>query len=185
VERELARARSRGSAAADAQFTPLGPVVDKLVGLLRRVDRGAELDWTVSVPAGVQLRMDPQDLTEVLGNLMDNARKWAATRVVILARPGPGGLIVSVSDDGPGFPQGETERLVRRGERGSAHVEGSGLGLSIVTGVLESYGGALLIEAVPSGGCTASFAMGGRIEDGHRADPPGKGGRRSADERPA
>lgn len=123
VERELARARSRGARGSKGVLTPVRPVVKKLAGLLRRIDRGADLDWTIHVPAGTAVQMDAQDLGEVLGNLMDNARKWARGRITVSARQGPGAVIVTVADDGPGIPSGQAERLVMRGERGSAEVE--------------------------------------------------------------
>ena len=164
VERELARARTRGASAARGMATEAAQTANKLADLLKRVGKGAELDWVVAVPPELRVRMDPHDFGEVLGNLLDNARKWARSRVTILASPAPKGFVISVHDDGPGIPDAQWSRLVERGERGSPDVEGSGLGLAIVKSVLESYGLELILKATQDGGCTAAFEIEGWLE---------------------
>lgn len=166
VERELARARTRGASAARGSATDVAETVGKLVDLLRRIDKAADLAWRVQIPEGLRVRMDPYDLGEVLGNLLDNARKWARTRVVVTARPRQDRFELCVADDGPGIPQAQYVRLRERGERGDCLVEGSGLGLSIVKGVLDPYGLVLNLAASEDGGCAASLTIEGWIEAG-------------------
>lgn len=159
IERELALVRSRGATPAASPGADLADVAGKLVRLIKRLDRGNGLAWTVSIPAGAHVRMDPVDLGEVLGNLIDNARKWARSTVQVTAEPLGNAVRITVRDDGPGIPAFEWSRLVERGERGSPHVEGSGLGLAIVTDVLQAYGVVLALVRPPGGGCSFSFDL--------------------------
>jgi signal transduction histidine kinase len=102
--------------------------------------------------------MDPDDFGEVMGNLLDNARKWATSQVRIAVEARAGVASIVVDDDGPGAAEADLARLARRGERANDDGEGAGLGLAIVTDVLTQYGSVLTIEASPLGGCRARFA---------------------------
>lgn len=159
VQRQLARARSHGASAAGGTATELRPAVDRLLGLMRRLPRGEDLAWRNAVPAGARLRMDAEDFSEVMGNLLDNARLWARAGVVVSAmREGDGALRIVVEDDGPGMAPGLGQV---RGESGAPPGEGSGLGLAIVGDVLALYGAALEIGAAAAGGCRATFVVAG------------------------
>ncbi len=150
ADRELARSRTSGAPAAAGASTDVGQTVERLLRLMRRMPRGAELDWQLVVPAGLGVRMEPDDFGEILGNLLDNARKWAATRVVVRADPAGDTVRIVVEDDGPGFPAQVLERGMSDGP------DSSGLGLSIVQDALAEYGRALGIERHP-GGCRVWF----------------------------
>lgn len=163
IERELARARTQGTPTAAGLHTDIALTVDRLLRLMSRMPRGEDLAWENAIPPEARCAMDADDFGEVLGNLLDNARKWAATRVVVSAAPGDGGLTISVTDDGPGPAEGMAEQLLRRGERSHEDREGSGLGLSIVADVLAAYGSTLALAHAPEGGCVASFVVPGRI----------------------
>nr|WP_244635640.1 HAMP domain-containing sensor histidine kinase [Chthonobacter albigriseus] len=138
VERELARARIRGGSVGRAlgaeAGTEIAPVTRGLVDLMRRMPHAEALSFEIVTPAGLQARVDRHDLGEVLGNLLDNARKWAASRIEIRAERAGDLVTISVIDDGPGFgaepPAGR-------------EAEGSGLGLAIVEDVLSAYGATL------------------------------------------
>lgn len=159
VERELARTRTQGAAAAVGTQTDVTETVHRLISLMRRMPRGEALVWQVELPAVLQVDMDPHDFGEIVGNLLDNARKWARTRVAIrLERKNNGQLELLVIDDGPGIPA-HMHKTVKRGERGSADGEGFGLGLSIVGDVLEVYGARLQIADVDGGGSCVSFKL--------------------------
>lgn len=133
VERALARARlSTGRSHA---ATPLRPAVDKVVAALVRLPKGDELDWDVRIGADAAVPLEAGDLTELLGNLLDNARQWAKTRIKIHYEA----PLLTVEDDGPGVPQSELGRIGERGRRLDETKQGSGLGLSIVGDIADLY----------------------------------------------
>ena len=142
VERELARARTAAGAGV-AHRTEVEPVVTRLARTMRSLPRGDELEWAIRCDAGLQTTLDEADLVEVLGNLLDNARKWARSIVEIEGRNGTRNIEIRVSDDGPSVPAGEQERILRRGIRLDETKPGSGLGLSIVSEIVETYGGTI------------------------------------------
>ena len=177
IDRELTRARTFGATAAGGTLTDAKQTVDRLIGLIGRMPRGATIYWDNRLPDGLRLRMDPDDFGETIGNLLDNARKWARSCVRVSARIGDGVASVVVDDDGPGIPPEARGQIVRRGERAAAGGEGAGLGLSIVMDVLAQYGETLTIADAPGGGCRASFGAPGWIdgraqEAGETADGP-------------
>ena len=142
VDRELARARiqsDRTQAGAD----PAG-VLHKIVAVLRRMPQGAALDWQVSPAPGPMARIDPDDLTEALGALMENAMRHATARVVAtVALAGPAGVRVTIRDDGPGVPDAQLARLVQRGVRLDEGGDGQGIGLAITADIVDAAQGQL------------------------------------------
>ena len=111
---------------------------------------------------GLAARADEGDLTEILGNLMDNACKWARSHVRVQARAeGVGhGLLITVQDDGPGIPEDARERILERGVRADEHMPGQGLGLSMVHElVVEQYGGSVDVDAAPGGGARVTVRL--------------------------
>jgi len=142
VERELNRARVRGIP-ADASAIGAGiganlhEEVTRVVDLVRRMPRADDLSFLVDIDPTLTIRMDRHDLREVLGNLIDNAGKFAQSRVEVRASRGEAAeILLDVLDDGVGF-----EATMDR-----PHNFGSGLGLSIADDVLEAYGSTLAIE---------------------------------------
>jgi signal transduction histidine kinase len=162
VERELARARTQGTPTATGLQTELTPTVERLLRLMRRMPRGDEITWTMEIPAGTRCEIDADDFGEVFGNLLDNARKFATARIAVRVLPGEK-LTICVDDDGPGLTEDQARHLLGRGERGREDVEGSGLGLSIVTDVLAAYGSRLTFARSPEGGLSARFLIGGQV----------------------
>ena len=103
--------------------------------------------------------MDSDDFGEVMGNLLDNARKWARSQVRVLSEWRAGAAQFMVDDDGPGAPEALRAAAPRRGEPTNGDDDDStGLGLAIVADVLAQYGSKLTIEDSPLGGCRARFA---------------------------
>ncbi|MBK1717044.1 sensor histidine kinase [Thiocystis violacea] len=152
VDRELVRARVRSGS---APHTARADVTAALRGLLRTLQRtpdGARIDWRVTVPTEVSVALMPGDLMELLGNLLENAAKWARGRVEVRVEPGAGRVELQIADDGPGVPAEQWPRLGERGLRLDQRKEGSGLGLAIVRDVIEAYGGELLFAPAPAGG---------------------------------
>jgi signal transduction histidine kinase len=163
VERELSRARTHGKAAAGGTLTDAAATIDRLVALISRAPRGDTLTWEIEFPDGLRLRMDPDDFGEVVGNLLDNARKSASTRVRIARETVGDESFLVVDDDGPGIPHDRIPHLVGRGVSEDVTAEGSGLGLSIVTDILASHHMALHLEVAPLGGCRARFGPIGEV----------------------
>lgn len=161
VERELARTRT-GISGRALPPQPVRPVVERVVGVLRRTPRGGDLDWHVDLAEGLSLAIDPQDLAEMLGNLTENATKWAATRVRILGAAEPGGVVVvAVEDDGPGIADDAIEAALARGGRLDESRPGTGLGLAIVSDLVEAYSGSLALGRSALGGLRAAIRMPG------------------------
>jgi len=145
MQASIDRYLAAGLGADSQQRTPLAPVVSALCGLMQRVHAARELRFTcdnndASVFAGAR-----EDLEEMLGNLLDNAGKWAAQAVRVEVAALEGQLRITVSDDGPGLPAEQLERVLERGVRLDERASGSGLGLAIVADIAESYGGTLVL----------------------------------------
>jgi signal transduction histidine kinase len=160
VERELARARS-GMGASNRPVQPVGPVMDQVVGVLRRTPRGQKLAWETSGTGGLGVRMDAQDLTEILGNLAENAANWAAGTVRIDAQRDGDAVALRVEDDGPGVPEEEIETALARGGRLEETHPGTGLGLAIVGDLVEAHGGSLVLRRSRLGGLLAEVRLPG------------------------
>jgi signal transduction histidine kinase len=155
VERELARARIHGARGlGEGRMAALRPLVETLITIQRRTAEGAALTMENACPADAAMDMDKADLAEVLGNLIENAARHARTRVRIAAMPDGG---VAIDDDGPGIPPELRDGLMRRGQRLDRKGQGAGLGLAIVSEVLEAYGRTLVLETSPLGGLRATF----------------------------
>ena len=151
VERHLARARI----AAHQRFgqsIDLGKLMQRLVRTMRRLPGGDELDWQVEFALPAHLALHPEDADEIFGNLLDNARKFAAAVVRISLEERGEQLRILIADDGPGVPEPMREIVLLRGHRLDESVQGSGLGLSIVDDLVASYGGRLTLGDRDGGG---------------------------------
>jgi signal transduction histidine kinase len=146
VDRELARARARGTVRRKAGLsTELAPLVQSLIGTLARTPAGAQVSFDQQIADGLAIPMDRTDLAEVLGNILDNAARHAAQRVRIAAEPS--GPAIVVEDDGPGIAADAHASVIERGTRLDQREGGVGLGLAIVQDVLEAYGWQLALGA--------------------------------------
>lgn len=167
IDRELARARIRGAArGGGALCTPLLPAIQRLAETLRRTPGGERVAIAVDVGAALSVPMDREDLTEVMGNLLENAVRHARARVRVDAREAPGFVEVDVGDDGPGVPEGLRLAITERGGRLDESGPGAGLGLAIVRDVLDAYGGSLTLGEAELGGLRACVRI---PRDGDRA----------------
>jgi signal transduction histidine kinase len=143
------------------------PVVTALARTLEKLHRDREIAIAVDVPTRARFRGEQQDLEEMLGNLVDNACKWARSRVAVevvaedASADGESKVRVIVDDDGPGLSPAERERVARRGQRFDESKPGSGLGLSIVVELASLYKGVLTLETSPIGGLRAELALPG------------------------
>jgi signal transduction histidine kinase len=173
--RELARARAHGESASLGIHADASLTIERLVDLMKRMPRGGDLVWELPLP-GIQVAMDADDLGEILGNLLDNARKWANRRVSISIDERPGGRMeIAIADDGPGIPEAARGTALARGERVTTTQEGSGLGLAIAQDLVNQYGAVLRLGASEWGGTRVSFDVPGvALQSPPAADAPSK-----------
>ncbi len=155
VDHYLVRARAAGAGRVLGVRTDVAAVADDLRRTLLRIHRDREIDITLHIPSGTAFRGERQDLEEILGNLMDNACKWARRRVNVAAQVEGRRLEVTVDDDGRGLSPKDRSAVLPRGTRLDESVPGSGLGLSIVRDLAGLYGGELVLDAAPLGGLRA------------------------------
>jgi signal transduction histidine kinase len=165
VQYYLDRARAAARAAAVSSSTDIAPVVDSMTRTFTKICQARGIQFAADLTDGQRFRGEKQDLEEMLGNLIDNAGKWANTRVRIsceaaaeLAHDRPAFAIV-IDDDGPGLPAEQRAEAARRGRRLDETKPGSGLGLAIVTDIAQLYGGALSLEDSPLGGLRARLIL--------------------------
>jgi signal transduction histidine kinase len=168
VNSYLDRARIAARSTVIGAITEVEPVVARLARAMRRIHDDKGLSIIESVPAGARFKGEQQDLEEILGNLVDNACKWARSKVAILVdyTPAPdqlsdAKLVFRIDDDGPGLTEEQRAEATRRGKRLDESKPGSGLGLSIVTDLVALYGGKFRLARSPDGGLRAEIELPG------------------------
>ncbi|MCK6389765.1 MAG: HAMP domain-containing histidine kinase [Azonexus sp.] len=160
VDHHLARARAAAAAQLPGQRCLLAPAVDGLLRLMRRLYETRSLNIAMlACDAHLAFRGEAQDVQEMLGNLLDNACKWARTTVTIDCQLDGHELRITVCDDGPGIPESDIARLLQRGTRADEAIPGSGLGLAIVDDLARLYGGSLSLGKAVSGGLQAALRL--------------------------
>lgn len=157
LARELNRARLAGDALPGAQFD----CDAELPGLLATLGmiHGDGLLLERDVPPGLLLPWDREDVLELLGNLLDNACKWADSEVRLGIAPTSEGYRLWVDDDGPGIPESQRLQVLERGSRLDEQVDGHGLGLGIVRDIVEAWGGRLALLESALGGLRVSIEL--------------------------
>ena len=143
IERELKRARISGSFQTGANFNPQQELT-ALVQLLRNIYSEKTLSFQIQAPDQL-LSCDREDMLELMGNLLDNACKWAKQCIEINVNC-DNGILLSVADDGPGCEVADMQQLLKRGVRLDENVQGHGLGLAIVQDIAEFYGGVVSVQ---------------------------------------
>lgn len=167
IEHQLKRAAASGGALLGQAPVEVAQVASELRGALLRVYGQKDLVIELAIAPGTQFIGDRSDLTELLGNLLDNACKWCRSRVCLTARAdhsaGPRErLTLVVDDDGPGISAEDRARVLERGVRTDENVPGHGIGLAMVRDTVEMYGGHLAIDASPLGGARFALRLPGR-----------------------
>lgn len=161
IEHHLARASATaGSGRALGAEIPIRPVVEEIATMLGRIHAARQIGIDIQVPAGIQFRGGREDLEEMLGNLMENACKWARNRVRVTV-VADGQLVMVVEDDGPGLSPDQATRVSRRGARLDEAMPGWGLGLGIVTDLVAVNGGTLTLDRSELGGLRATLTLPG------------------------
>ena len=164
VDYHLAHARAVASSAA-ASRTLVRESVEGLRRTMERLyaDKGLKLETAIEEPHAV--RCQREDLDEMLGNLLDNACKWARSRVSVRSLADGDRVAIAIDDDGPGLEPAMRDAVLRRGVRADLAAPGSGLGLAIVTELAAVYSGTVALAASPEGGLHATLSL-------PRADKP-------------
>ena len=143
IERELARSRASPSRHASTNLKKVTAEMVKTIGSLPDAEK---IEWLVDVPDAINVPSDAHDLSELLGNLLDNARKYALSKVVISAQETANQVELRISDDGPGLPEEEFNKVIKPGQQGPDCVCGYGLGLAIVQDILDLQLGKLELQ---------------------------------------
>ncbi len=167
IEHQLKRAAASGGALLGQAPVELGALAADLRAALLKVYAHKDLSIELAIAPSAQFIGDRGDLTELLGNLLDNACKWCRGRVRLTARADPAAdprqrLTLVIEDDGPGISAADRERVLERGVRADEKVPGHGLGLAMVHDTVDLYGGALSIDSSPLGGARLSLRLPGR-----------------------
>jgi signal transduction histidine kinase len=166
VDYYLERARAAARTNVVGAMTEVTPTIDGLVRAFEKINQERDIRFEVKVAGGLRFRGERQDLEDMIGNLADNAAKWARHRVRIAASPAAakeGGsrpfFDVIIDDDGTGLPMESRAAALRRGRRLDETKPGTGLGLSIVMDLVGIYGGTLKLEDSPLGGLRAQLHL--------------------------
>jgi two-component system sensor histidine kinase PhoQ len=167
IEHQLKRAAASGGALLGAAPVDVAQVAAELRGALLRVYANKDLAIELAVAPGTLFIGDRGDLTELLGNLLDNACKWCRSRVRFTAgaeerTAARERLSLVVEDDGPGISAANRARVLERGVRADESVPGHGLGLAMVHDTVDLYGGRLAVDSSPLGGARFSLWLPGR-----------------------
>ncbi|MGN1290581.1 MAG: ATP-binding protein, partial [Bradyrhizobium sp.] len=166
VAHHLERARIAARATIVSTITDVAPAIEALRRTMEKIHRDRDLAIEAKADPAARFRGERQDLEEMVGNLVDNACKWAASQVFIevsVVPPEASGagprLRIVVDDDGRGLSEAERAQVSRRGQRLDESKPGSGLGLSIVTDLAGLYGGKLVLSDAPIGGLRAELVL--------------------------
>ncbi len=163
VEHQLQRAAAAGRTALGAPV-PVAPALRKIFAALDKAYAGKSVHAEIDVAPEAVFHGDEGDLLEIVGNLADNAYKWARSRVLAYAANEPDGrdgriFVLRLEDDGPGIPPDQVERVRERGARADATTPGHGLGIAVVQEMAGLYGGKLVISRSPLGGAAVEVRL--------------------------
>jgi signal transduction histidine kinase len=161
IDYHLAQARAAASGATLGATSNARESVDGLVRTLQRLYVSRGLEIRVDVDGTGLVRVQREDLDEMLGNLLDNACKWARSRVVVASEvpSGSGMITLTIDDDGPGVPADKRDAVLQRGVRADEAAPGSGLGLAIVRDLAGLYNGSIALRGSPLGGLRAELTL--------------------------
>jgi signal transduction histidine kinase len=159
VDYHLAHARAAASGAAPGARCLVAESAEGLARTLRRLHADRGLTIHVDVPPEHAVRAQREDVDEMLGNLLDNACKWAKSRVTVASARAGSVIVITVDDDGPGLEPSMRDVVLQRGVRADEAAPGSGFGLAIVRDLAELYGGSISLDRAPEGGVRARLQL--------------------------
>lgn len=160
IDYQIARARAAASRSAPGAVADVGTNLESVISAMRRLHGRRGVTFDHAAEPGLRVAVEGQDLNEMVANLVDNAGKWAKSRVQVSAASPAAGLVrLTVDDDGPGLPPEAWELVFNVGQRLDEQAPGSGLGLSIVRDLAVLYGGRVWLEKAPIGGLRAVLEL--------------------------
>ena len=159
IDYHLAQARAAASGTTSGATVAVRESAEALVRTLERLYVARGVNIHIHVNPGHHVRVQREDLDEMLGNLLDNACKWAGASVSISSSSVPGGIEIVVDDDGSGVPALKREQVLQRGVKADEAAPGSGLGLAIVRDLAELYGGSITLGDAPEGGLRVRLVL--------------------------
>lgn len=162
IDYHLARARSVASSASPGARASIAVSAEGIARVLERLQSERGMVIEIDVPASQAFSGQREDLDEMLGNLLDNACKWARAGVKLTCSKEGEQVVIIVDDDGPGIEPSMREAIMQRGVRADEAAAGSGLGLAIVRDIAEIYRGSISLEASPMGGARARLSLPGQ-----------------------
>jgi signal transduction histidine kinase len=162
----LDRARRAARAQTIGSSTEVEPVLQSLARTLQRINQDRKLSIKVEASSGLRFRGERQDLEEMIGNVMDNACKWAKSEIYVKAillpqnqDDGRSWLKITVDDNGPGIPADKRADALKRGQRLDESKPGSGLGMSIITETVAMYSGKVELAQADLGGLQVNLQL--------------------------
>ncbi|MBK5299217.1 MAG: HAMP domain-containing histidine kinase [Vicinamibacteria bacterium] len=158
VDYHLAHARAASGRAAGQQCA-VRESVEGLVRALTRLHADRQLTIDVSVDRALLVQGRREDIDEMLGNILDNACRFARSRVAVAAASFDNVAVVTIDDDGPGLDPALRAAVLQRGVRADESGPGSGLGLAIVRNLVELYGATIALSASPLGGLRVQLRL--------------------------
>ena len=159
IDYHLAHARASASGGNPAARCHLLTSADGLARTMTAIHADKRIAIDIHVSHEHFVRAQREDLDEMLGNLIENACKWAKSRVAIRSLLDNGQTVITVDDDGPGLLPELRETVLQRGVRADEAAPGSGLGLAIVADLVELYGGSIALDSSPLGGLRATLQL--------------------------
>lgn len=180
ISHHLDRARMAAHVGIVGSLTEIAPILKALERVLQRIHQDKALKFSLNCPETASFAGEKQDFEEIIGNLLDNAFKWATSAVscTVICKESKAGtaakakikstakeaqvkdiIVITVDDDGPGLSEKERQQVLKRGKRLDETVPGSGLGLSIVTDLVDLYGGDVALETSPLGGVRVKIQL--------------------------
>ena len=171
IDRELARARLVPEPALRKGDAIVHVIVGDVLRTLQRTPHGEKLDWQVDLPGGQAVKVDPGDLRELAGNIVENAAKWARSSVRVSSRVEGRWVVLRVDDDGPGVDDAAIGALTERGKRFDEQRPGSGIGLAIVRDIADVYDLEFSIRNLQTNGLCAEVSLplagapGGKVQN--------------------
>lgn len=158
VRRALARTRAGVTAALSHRSVPLAPVLQRLVNAMQVLGSDKPLEWHLHLDPALSAPGDDVDMLELFGNILDNARQWARSRVDVGMRRDKDSILVSITDDGPGLPD-SNRHVPSRGLRLDQSQGGSGFGLAISLDIAEAYRGSVVLARSSLGGLAVTISL--------------------------
>jgi signal transduction histidine kinase len=159
INYHLARARAAASGPSGLSRCAVDVCAEALIRTVLKLHAARTLEISSTITPDLCAKVQREDLDEMLGNLLDNACKWANSKVVLSAARSGGMLVFALDDDGPGLAPDLRTMVLERGVRIDQASPGSGLGLAIVRDLAELYGGSIFLENSPLGGLRVRLSL--------------------------